>query len=229
MKNTKQLGRTVGILLIVVITSGIPSTLFRGLSTSGARAPEFLETVIGGATTVPFLVLLSFMASLAWMVIVALVFPLMKKLHHGLALLFLVLWTVCFVISVYGDIAHLSLLSIGQEAERGTDFMTENFRALGFLKVMDYFWAHFITLVLYSSATLLFFYFLFKTKLIPRFLSGWGLLAIAGVFIASWLNIFDVYTGEYPYMHNGIHMITLTVWLTVKGFRENNALSTDTR
>jgi len=221
MKNTKQLGRTVGLLLIVVITTGIPSTLFRGLSTSLTRSPEFLETVVGGANTVPLLVFLSFMASLAWMVIVAFVFPLMRKYNYGLALLFLVLWTVCFVISLYGDIAHLSLLSVGQEAELGRGFTTENFKALGVLKVMDYFWAHFITLVLYSSATLLFFLFLFKTNLIPRFLSGWGLLAIGMVFIASWLNIFDISTGEYPYMHNGIHMIVLTIWLTVKGFKES--------
>jgi len=221
MKNTKQLGRTIGILFIVVIATGIPSTLFRGLSTSLARTPEFLETIVNGSTSIPFVVLLSFMASLSWLIIVAFVFPLMKKYNYGMALLFWGLWTICFAISLYGDISHLSLLSIGKEAEQGSSFMTENFRALGFLKVKDYTWSHFITLILYSSATSLFFYYLFKTKLIPRILSGWGLIAMGIVFTASWLNIFGINTTEYPFMHNGLHMITLTFWLTVKGFKES--------
>ncbi|MEO0572103.1 MAG: DUF4386 domain-containing protein [Bacteroidota bacterium] len=224
MKNTQQLGRSIGILLIVVIVTGIPSTLFRGLSTSLTRKPEFLETIANSSSTVPYLVLLSFMASLAWLIIAALLFPLLRKYNYGMALLFTGLWTICFTISLYGDIAHLSLLSMAREAEQASNSINESFGTLGTLKVKDYIWAHFITLVLYTSATLIFFYFLFKTKLIPRFLSGWGLLAIGIVFIASWLNIFGVYTGEYPYMHNGIHMITLTIWLTVKGFKENPLL-----
>ncbi|MEM1337416.1 MAG: DUF4386 domain-containing protein [Bacteroidota bacterium] len=227
MKNTKQLGRTIGLLLLVVITTGIPSTLFRGLSTALARTPEFLETILSESTTIPVIVLLSFLASLTWLIITALVFPLMKKYNYGMALLFSALWTICFAISLYGDIAHLSLLSIGKEAAQASTSMNGNFRELGFLKVKDYIWAHFITLILYTSATLIFFYFLFKTKLIPPFLSGWGLLAVSIVFIASWLNIFGISTGEYPFMHNGIHMIVFTIWLTVKGFRES-ALSTNT-
>ena len=222
MKNTKQLGRTLGLLLIIVITTGIPSTLFRGLSTSLTRTPGFLETIAGGSTTVPFVVLLSFIASLSWLIIAALVFPLMKKYSNGMALLFIALWTICFTISLYGDIAHLSLLSIAGEAEQTSNTMGQNFRALGFLKVKDYIWAHFITLVLYTTATLIFFYFLFKTKLIPRFLSVWGLVAISIVFIASWLNIFGIRTGEYPYLQNGLHMILLTIWLAFKGFNENS-------
>ena len=98
MKNTKQLGRTIGLLLIVVITTGIPSTIFRGLSTALTRTPEFLETIVNTSAKVPFVVLLSFIASLSWLIIVAFVFPLMKRYNHGMALLFLALWTICFTI-----------------------------------------------------------------------------------------------------------------------------------
>ena len=220
MKNTKQLGRTIGILLVVVISTGIPSTLFRGLSTSLSRTPEFLTTMANGNTTVPFVVLLSFMASFAWLVIVVLVFPTMKKYSYSMALLFMGLWILCFSMSVYGDIAHLSLLALAKEAGQESLASTAHFRALGFLKVQDYIWAHFITLVLYTSATLIFFYYLYKTKLVPRLLSVWGMIAVGMVFIASWLNIFGLNTGEYPFMHNGVHMIVLTVWLTIKGFKE---------
>ena len=224
MKNTKQLGRTIGILLVLIIVTGIPSTLFRGLSTSLTRSPDFLETIANGSTTVPFVVLLSFVASLTWLIIVALVFPLMKKYNYSTALLFTVLWTLSFAISLYGDLSHLSLLSLSQEAQGASDAAIENFRALGFLKVKDYIWSHFMNLILYSSATALFFYYLFKTRLIPRFLSGWGLLAMGLVFTASWLNLFDVSLGEYPFIHNGLHLITFTTWLVVKGFKEAPAV-----
>lgn len=221
MKNAKLLGRTIGVLLIVIIATGIPSTLFRDLSTSLARKPDFLKTVLNGSTSVPFVVLLSFVASLTWLIIVVLIFPLIKKYNYSMALLLMVLWTISFAVGLYGDLSHLSLLSISKEAEGASSSMAENFRALGFLKVKDYIWSHFITLVLYSSATSIFFYYLFKTKLIPRFLSGWGLLAMGIVFTASWLNLFGIYTTEYPFMHNGLHMITFTTWLTIKGFKES--------
>ena len=177
MKNSKQLGRTIGLLLIVVITTGIPSTLFRGLSTSFSRTPEFLEKIASGSTMVPFVVLLSFLASLAWLVIVALVFPLMKKYNYSLALLFMGLWILCFSISLYGDIAHLSLLAIGKEAGQASTSHVGNFSALGFLKVQDYIWAHFVTLVLYTSATLIFFYFLFFLFSLPILgsINSWAL------------------------------------------------------
>lgn len=226
MKNTKQLGKTIGILLIVVITTGIPSTLFRGLSTSFSRSPEFLETLANGKAMFPFVVLLSFIASLAWLIIVALVFPVMKKYNYSMTLLFMGLWILCFSMSLYGDVVHLSLFALAKEAGQESIATIAHFKAFGFLKVQDYIWAHFITLVLYTSATLIFFYYLYKTKLVPRLLSVWGLVAVGVVFIASWLNIFGLHTGEYPFMHNGVHMIVLTIWLTIKGFKQGSVSTT---
>ncbi len=227
MKNTKQLGRTIGFLLIMVMAAGIPSTLFRGLSTSLARKPDFLESITVEATRIPFVVLLSIIASFSWLIIVAVVFPLFKKYNPRMALLFASLWALCFAVSLYGDLSHLSLLSLAKEAQGTSGTVLQNFNALGFLKIKDYIWSHFITLVLYASATILFFYFLFKTKLIPSALSIWGLIAISIVFTASWLNIFGISPTEYPFMHNGLHMIALTTWLSIKGFNENQLTAAD--
>ncbi|WP_350285117.1 DUF4386 domain-containing protein [uncultured Croceitalea sp.] len=225
MKSNKNLGRIIGLLFLIIIATGVPSNMFRGLSSSMARTPEFLQTINIQAVQMRFVILLSFITNLMWVVVVGILYPLLKKFNPRLALAFLVFWTTSFAVALFGDLSHLSLLSLAQEALNSSTHDIEQFQLLGLAKVKDHLWSHFMVLILYSSSTLLFFYYLFKTKLVPRILSAWGMVAMIIVFTASWLNIFDLYVGMYPFFHNGLHMIVFTFWLLIKGFSPNKQLN----
>lgn len=225
MKSNKNLGRVIGVLFLTIIATGVPSNMFRGLSSSLARTPEFLQTINTEALQMRFVVLLSFITHVTWVIVIGLLYPLLKKFNTRLALAFLVFWTTSFAIALFGDLSHLSLLSLAQEALNSSTHNIEQFQLLGLAKVKDYLWSHFMVLILYSSSTFLFFYYLFKTKMVPRILSVWGMVAMIIVFTASWLNIFDQYVGMYPFLHNGLHMMVFTFWLLIKGFSPNKQLN----
>lgn len=101
---------------------------------------------------------------------------------------------------------------------------TGYFSTLGLLLIEEYFWAHFMSLMLFAAAAFSLYYFLFQTKLVPRFLSVWGIVASSLVFLASWLNIFEVNPSFYFYSQNGIFMIVFMGWLIAKGFKHNEAI-----
>ncbi|MEM7738334.1 MAG: DUF4386 family protein, partial [Deinococcota bacterium] len=70
---------------------------------------------------------------------------------------------------------------------------------------------------------LIFYSLLFQTKLVPRWLSGWGLIAISLHVMAGVLSMFAV-IAEFSTVHNIMNLpiflqeMVLAVWLIVRGF-----------
>ena len=77
--------------------------------------------------------------------------------------------------------------------------------------------------IVFSLGSLIFNYLLYQTKLVPRWLSGWGL--VAGVlYLASGLlamfSIVEALSPIYIALQSvkGLQEMVLAVWLIVKGF-----------
>lgn len=219
MTSNQKTGRIVGFLLLLIMGVGIPSLNLRGLSTSLASEPNFLEYIHQNAMGMRIGMVLDILASALWLFIAIYLFPRIKQYKTGLALAFFGLWLVNFGIIIYGNISHLSLISLSGEFVNGTTLSPEVLSSLGLLKIEDYFWSHFMALITYASAAFVFYFYLIKTKLVPRFLSLWGMVAISLVFFASWANIFEMDISFHFYSQNGIHMIAFMGWLIAKGFR----------
>ncbi|MGW9686640.1 DUF4386 domain-containing protein [Flagellimonas sp. 2504JD1-5] len=225
METNQKTGRIIGFLLLLIMLSGIPSVMFRGLSTSMVNSPNFLNQIFENAMEMRVSVLLDVFASSLWVVAATLLFPLIKKFNHRLAMAFFGIWMVYFAIIIHSNISHLSLLSLSQEFVTAGVTDTTYFATAGLLKIEDYFWAHFFAIMFYASAAFMFYYFLFRTKLVPRFLSIWGMVAISIVFVACWLNIFDLNVSFHFFSQNGLHMIVLMGWLIAKGFSPSHNLT----
>ncbi|MEM9649357.1 MAG: DUF4386 domain-containing protein [Bacteroidota bacterium] len=221
MKTNQQIGRIIGFLLLIIIALGIPSVIFRGLSSSLVNSSSFLSLVSENAMEMRIAVLLDIIVSLLWITVAAFVFPYLKKFNNRLALAYMAIWSVYFGVIIFSNISHLSLISLSQEFESMNQLNLEYFTLVGRLKVDDYFWAHFFGIMLYASAAFIFYYFLFRKRYVPRFLSVWGMVAIFIVFVACWLNIFDVNISFHFFSQNGLHMIILMGWLVAKGFSDS--------
>ncbi|MEM8999280.1 MAG: DUF4386 domain-containing protein [Bacteroidota bacterium] len=218
MTATQQIGRTVGFLLFLIMAIGIPSIFLRGLSRAMTTSPDFLNDIVQNALNTRIAVFLDILASALWIVIAIKLFPLLNQYKNSFALWFLGIWLIQVATIVFSNVSHLSLLSSGQVFIELDDIDTAHFLSLAILKIEEYFAAHFIGLILFAAAAFSLYYFFFKTRLIPRWLSVWGMVAITLVFIASWLNIFDITVSFHFYSQNGVFMITLTGWLIAKGF-----------
>jgi len=75
--------------------------------------------------------------------------------------------------------------------------------------------------IVFSIGSLMFYYLLYKSKLLPRWLSGWGLIG-ATLFLASaflpLLSYVPSSTLVFLHLPGAVNQMVLAVWLIVKGF-----------
>jgi hypothetical protein len=76
---------------------------------------------------------------------------------------------------------------------------------------------------------MMYYYIFYQTKLIPRWLSGWGLVAVTMGIVASMLVMFQIAGSMSTFqvvlnLPIAVQEMVLAVWLIVKGF---NSSATD--
>ena len=81
--------------------------------------------------------------------------------------------------------------------------------------------------IVFSLGSLIFYYLLYKSKLIPHWLSVWGLIG-ATLFLASaflpLLSYVSSTTLVYLHLTGAVNQMVLAAWLIVKGFNSSAIL-----
>ena len=118
----------------------------------------------------------------------------------------------------------LVLLTLGQESVAAGPAAASSPQAVGdaLLAVRD--WVPgFLMLLSFAVGTLMYDYLLYRSRLVPRWLSGWGLIG-AGLLIVA--TVYAGFTQDFGFttvntMLNipiGLQEMALAVWLIAKGF-----------
>jgi hypothetical protein len=151
-------------------------------------------------------------------------FPILKKHHEAFALGYVVfrggLETVTYIVNV---ISLLLLIPLSQEYVQAGSPDASNFQALGRLLLEADFQINPILKIVFSLGALMFYYVLYQSQLIPRWLSGWGFIGAAlhltaGVFVMfGWLTDVPV-LGILWDLPIAMQEMVMAVWLIVKGF-----------
>ncbi len=100
-----------------------------------------------------------------------------------------------------------------------------SFHVLGGLIHAKIEWATLLYIFVYTLGALMFYYLLFKSSLIPRWLSGWGFLAVILLSTGAFLHTFGTF-GAMPLMKVmpffappiALQELVMSIWLIVKGF-----------
>jgi len=80
-------------------------------------------------------------------------------------------------------------------------------------------WAYLLGLGLaFAISALILNFVLYQSKLIPRWLSGWGLVGAALVFANYLLESFGINPVEILFLPIAVQEMVFAVWLIVKGF-----------
>ena len=222
MKTTKKTGQIVGVLfLTVMITWTIGFSLIEPIIT----APDFLDIVFPNKTRLKIAVLVEFVEVAAVIGIAAMMFPIFKKQNEPLAVAYLgfrVLESAALIVIALAPI-FLITLSAGYLETGAQDATT--YQNLGtILRSVRAEGTSLTIAILYGFGALIFYALLYRSKLIPRFISVWGLIAVPLMLIDE--VIFEI-VGQYSVkisglpilgLHLGLIEIFLGVWLLVKGF-----------
>lgn len=79
----------------------------------------------------------------------------------------------------------------------------------------------------FSTGALLYYYVFYRSRLIPRWLSGWGFVAILLLMVACGLALFNhtpLTTYTVMALPIAVQEMVLALWLIVKGFSAPAAL-----
>ena len=129
--------------------------------------------------------------------IAVLMFPFFKPYNKRLSLRYLVLKTVEGALMIIAGIMFLSPLLLGARD-----------------------WIYMVHTYIFILSALLFYYLLYRSKLIPRFISVWGVIAIILLLMVNLLEITGYSHPMLIYLYLPIvsNEVFLAVWLMVKGF-----------
>jgi hypothetical protein len=219
MNSNRKAAIVVGVLFIIGTLAGVLS-LFTGPVLS---ASSVLSSVSANENQVRIGSLLGLIMAFACAGIAIWLYPVLKKHNEALALGAVGFRTIENVLGVVSAICLLSLVPLSQEYVKAGAPVASYFQTLGtsLLGARDS--ISNIQLIPFCIGALMYYYVFYQSKLIPRWLSGWGLLAIIMNLASALLVIFDL-IGHFSTVQVilsvpiGLQELTLAVWLIVKGF-----------
>ncbi len=125
----------------------------------------------------------------------------------------------------------LMLVTLGGEAARSGGADAALYDRLAALVVAGRTWIGFIAaVVFFGLGALLYYWVLYRTALVPRWLSGWGVAAAAASLVAVTLALLGVAAPLSP-VHLALNLpiavqeMVLAVWLIARGFSPATAMA----
>lgn len=215
MASTRKTASIVGILFIIGTVAGILSGVFTSPVLDNpdylAIIPENNTQIIVGAL---FVLIMGF--SLA--MIPVMMFPIFKKYNEALAIGSVVfrgaLETVAYIVMAT---IFLLLTSLGREYVSAGLPDSSHFQTLGSLLLSVNQQINPILEITFSLGALMIYFLFFQSRLIPRWLSGWGLLG-AVVFLATGLLAMFGVDLEFLLYILALQEMVMALWLIIRGF-----------
>ncbi|WP_028611494.1 DUF4386 domain-containing protein [Paenibacillus harenae] len=198
----------IGVLLYNPILKG-PDYLIKGA--------EHANRVILGAVMELILVCSAIGTSIT-------LFPVLKKQNESIAIGYVTFRLLEAVAISVGIISVLSLLTLSRELAASADPIAASYQISGTLLIAMHDWTFRLgPNFLLGVNTMLYSYLLYKSKLVPRLISGWGLIGAALILIAGLLLLFDIILPFSTLLAIlalpiATYEMILAVWLIVKGF-----------
>lgn len=206
---------------VLFITATAASILGSTLSQSVVNHSDYLTRLSAHPNMVTEGALLGFVAAAASAGIAISLYPLLKNWNVGLALGSVVFRTIEAVMYIAGVVSLLSLSTLSRQFTKAGSADRASFQAIGdsLLHVRDQ--ATLVGVLAFCLGALMYYYLFYQSRLIPRWLSGWGIAAIILMMVACFLAWF----GRQPVTNFailavpiGVQEMVLAVWLLVKGF-----------
>jgi hypothetical protein len=195
--------------------------------------PDYLVKISANAGHVTSGAFFQFLMTAAYMGMAITLYPILKRYNESLALGYVGFRIVAVAFIVIGVILLLLLLTLSQEFVKAENPETSHFQTIGELMRAGRDLVNHVGMILVlSMGGLMFNYLLYQTKLVPRWLSGWGLVGTAVTLAASFLFMFRVtnlLTSVYMNFPGALQEMVFAVWLIVKGFNPSAIASASTK
>ena len=217
-KKEKMTARVVGALFLIAMAA---SLIGAGFIESNLNAADFFSNLSAYKSMLTIGALLELVNGIAVIGIGVLMFPIFKRFDEGLALGYVAFRIIEAVFVFAALISPLAIITLSQAFTAGT-LEAANFQTSGASFIaMRTLLAGQVLGIFFSLGALIFYYLLFQSKLVPRFISIWGLIAVALVFSWNLLELIGIQisVGIVFGLPIILNEIFLGIWLIAKGFQ----------
>ncbi len=220
MNTYRKNARIAGVLFITATVAGILSAVF---SSSILDAPDYLIKVSANESQVIIGALFVLIMAFACAGIAIWLYPILKKQNEALALGSVGFRLIEGVFHLAVVVSMLSLLTLSQEYVKAGAPDASYFQSFGTLLHAAGDWAGTLGSTAFILGALMYYYVFYQSKLIPRWLSVWGLIGVP-LWIAAALLLMFGFVDHFSTtvilldLPIAINEMVLAVWLIVKGF-----------
>jgi len=207
---------TIGVLILAQMAGSALVNFF-------AEAPlfdgaGFLVNAASHSPQIAAAVFLAIAIEGTWVAIAILAFPILAKgsLRSGLTLFAISI--VCVVIGVVENSGVMSMVSLSQAYAGASPADRAQLEAVRVVVASARNWPHFLGRMFDGLAALTFYIALFRFALVPRAISGLGMIAVASMIIGLSMPFFG-HAVIFPLLAPlGLTQLALALWLIARGF-----------
>lgn len=210
-----------GVLFIIATIAG---PVLAGTLTPAMTGTDYLARFSESSNQVAGAALLYLIAAFACAGIAISLYPVLKAWSVGLALGSVVFRTLEAAFYMIEIVCLLSLLTLGQQFAAAGAADGTLLQAIGDLLVGVREYAGLVGVFAFCLGACMYYTLFFRSRLIPRWLSGWGIVAIILMTTACVLALFsgNLITSYIPLAAPlALQELVLGVWLIVKGFNSS--------
>lgn len=199
----------VGVLYIIGTVAGILSVVVTG---DLLGEPYSLSRVANNVGHIRLGALLVVVMGLALAMVAVLLYPILRRQNEALALGYVVFRGALETgFYIAGAIAWLLVAIVAQQS------VTSDPSGVGPLlfKAGDPIGA--VGAIVFSLGALMLYYLLYRSRLIPRWISVWGIVGVAAYLTAGLIAVYGS-SLEILFMPLALQEMVMAIWLIVKGF-----------
>ena len=217
-------GRTNAVIAGVLLIVATAASLLSGPFLAPVTGSDYLTDAATHSTQVATGLLLGVIAALAAPGIAIALYPVLRRFGEGPALGAVAFRIIEGVFYALGVAILVSLSALSQEYVDAGSPADQHYETLGHTMLAQYHWLVDAGLLMaFGLGGLLYYLVFYRSKLIPTWLSAWGIAGVVLLMVAAVLVTFDVIgplsTGQIALAAPiGLQEMVLAVWLIVKGF-----------
>ncbi len=225
MKSTRSIATAIGTLFLIALIFNIIASSLLNPVLNGQEALRLVYThtnqiIIGN--------LLNCICAVAMIFIPILFWPIIKQTHRASAITYVVFRGLEGIFFLFIAVKTLSLIDLSKEYQGASSQNTSILKQLFNSIQGEVNWATSIYILIYICGAIAFYTSLYNSKLVPRFLSGWGLFSLGILLTGGLLGLFHVgIFARTPLMEGMVYFappiafneLVLSFWLIIKGVR----------
>jgi len=207
---------TIGILILAQMAGSAVVNFF-------AEAPlfdgaGFLANAASHSQQIAAAVFLAIVIEASWVAIAILAFPILAERSLRSELALFAVSIVCLAIGVVENAAVMSMVSSSQAYAAASPADRAQLEAIRGVVASARNWPHYLGRMFDGLAALTFYIALFRFALVPRAITGVGIIAVASMITGLSMPFFG-HAVIFPMLAPlGLTQLALAVWLIAKGF-----------